>query len=233
MASLPLSSWRPTSPSACLRVLESSEGAQGYPTRPMPRAWSPAPSPASHTHLQGLGVHHTPIDPKDPLLRTLWPRQHPSSVAQGPRVLPLLQQMGRAWGGGCPKLHLHFADRMLKHRRCTCGWSWVNVEASRENGQSWAAPIHCHGTHTNEPQLCEGGCCWQLSRMHSESQEPTAPQSCLWGRAGPLCAPPLAITVPAVSWDVLPEDSTPWPLLSLLHVPTLETGVGQRSPVRP
>ena len=111
-----------------LRVLESSEGAQGYPTRPVPRAWSPAPSPASHTHLQGLGVHHTPVDPKDPLLRTLWPRQHPSSVAQGPRVLPLLQQMGQAWGGGCPKLHLHFADRTLKHRRCTCGWSWVNVE---------------------------------------------------------------------------------------------------------
>ena len=95
---------------------------------------------------------------------------------------------------------------------------------SRENGESWAAPIHCHGTHTNEPQLCAGGCCWQLSQMHSEPQEPTAPQSCLWGRAGPLCAPPLAITEPAVSWDVLPEDSTRWPLLSLSRVPTLETG---------
>lgn len=233
MASLPLSSWCPTPPSACLGVLESSEGAQGYPTRPVPRAWSPAPSPAGHTHLQGLGVHHTPVDPKDSLLRTLWPRQHPSSVAQGPRVLPPLQQMGRAWGGDCPKLHLHSADRKLKHRRCTCGWSWVNVEASREHGRSWAVPICCHGTHTNEPQLCGGGCCWQLSRMHSEPQEPTAPQSCLWGRAGPLCAPQLAITEPAVSWDVLPEGSTPWPLLSLSRVPTLEIDVGQRSPVRP
>ncbi|KAB0345846.1 hypothetical protein FD754_022772 [Muntiacus muntjak] len=54
--------------------------------------------------------------------------------------------------------------------------------------------------------------------MHSEPQEPTAPQSRLWGRAGPLCAPQLAITEPAVSWDVLPEDSTPWPLLSLSHL---------------
>lgn len=60
-----------------------------------------------------------------------------------------------------------------------------------------------------------------------------SPSELLMGQSGAPCAPQLAITKLAVSWDVLPEDSTLWPLLSLSHVPTLETDVGQRSPVRP
>lgn len=184
------------------------------------------------------------MDPKDPLLRTPWPRQHPKQCGPRARVLPLLQPTG-SLGRGCPCVSspliladtLPFAYWKLRHRRCTCGRSWVSTveqEPSRKCGRGWVAPVHCRGT----PHRCP----WQ--------REPGLPALRGGDSAGRSLRPPQLHTGQGraasaspegqhhcqhglwLSWDVLPEDHTPWPLLPLMHVAALGTGVGW-SPGRP
>lgn len=99
-----------------------TSGEQGYLARF--RAQSPVlgTQPARHTHLQALGVHHIPVDPKDPLLSTPWPPQHPSSVAQGLQALPLL------WASGQPGVGHPFGSFTLNP---------CNTPLGRQQAEAW------------------------------------------------------------------------------------------------